>query len=497
LEQRNSAIQYLRALAALSVLFYHAAFYLSLVRHDASLLPLFNKFGFFGVALFFAISGHLMGRIAPASNPWRFLSHRIVRIYPLFLILAASVFLFKTWSGNAIAFDPFAFALIPGGPRDYIVGIEWTLPFEIVFYVAIFLAMSFGAAQHLRLIAAAWLVAILVALILPPPTLTYGNAEVFPPLSLLLLSRVSTGFALGLLLPASIDRRLTGWPLLAVAVFFTTAGYFNFRYVFPLMGAAGACLVAMATSREIPFRSVYLEKLGDWSYALYLVHVPVILFVFRVVPAAVPAVATWFFAVVASIAAAIPLGMLDVEIYRRLKRWADSSPVALAAPFLVGFLSAGIYWDIHERAVRNAVSRATTLGAEVSGAVTLTDRLRTKGMQESPDLQGWLDRVVDEPEAGQTLFDGWAIDMAGKDNSPVILIFVNGNFATAAVPVIARPDVMNVLRPSVESATVGFFTRVQTSICKAPSIVKIFIISGERFAELSGTSLKPDCSGHP
>ena len=47
-------------------------------------------FGLIGVAVFFAISGLLMADLIQRTDPWRFLAHRVVRIYPIYL-LAVSV----------------------------------------------------------------------------------------------------------------------------------------------------------------------------------------------------------------------------------------------------------------------------------------------------------------------------------------------------------------------------------------------------------------------
>ena len=81
------SLQYLRAVAALLVVFHH-------VRNPGN--GLFNpishwNFGQAGVDMFFLISGYIMYAVARQERPVRFLQRRIVRIVPLYWI--ATLFL--------------------------------------------------------------------------------------------------------------------------------------------------------------------------------------------------------------------------------------------------------------------------------------------------------------------------------------------------------------------------------------------------------------------
>jgi exopolysaccharide production protein ExoZ len=78
----NYRLQYLRALAAVSVVVCHASYYLMAARGDSSLWVTFGRGGLFGVMLFFAISGYLMAQLAPGATSLRFMAHRLIRIYP-------------------------------------------------------------------------------------------------------------------------------------------------------------------------------------------------------------------------------------------------------------------------------------------------------------------------------------------------------------------------------------------------------------------------------
>ena len=71
-------IQFLRAFAAMSVVFYHTAF----------LLPGNIHTEFQGVPIFFVISGFIISQIA-SNNPIEFFYHRLVRIVPIYWIATA------------------------------------------------------------------------------------------------------------------------------------------------------------------------------------------------------------------------------------------------------------------------------------------------------------------------------------------------------------------------------------------------------------------------
>ena len=90
-----------------------------------------SRFALLGVAVFFAISGSLMAEILPRTNPWQFLAHRIVRIYPIFFLVVVALLPL----GNALEFMPprgalLALTLAPvGNAAVYYLHVEWTLVF--------------------------------------------------------------------------------------------------------------------------------------------------------------------------------------------------------------------------------------------------------------------------------------------------------------------------------------------------------------------------------
>jgi exopolysaccharide production protein ExoZ len=326
--EKNELVQGLRGVAALLVALYHATGYASAYLRGGT--PEFTevfdaRFGVLGVAVFFAISGMLMAGVVPRTDPWRFLAHRIVRVYPLYL-LALFVWLpiCAALHVQSVGFHLLRLTLAPVGDRAYYLGgIEWTLIYECTYYIALFALARLGLQHRLGIVASVWLAAIALS-----PAVLPGFDPNSSHLAYFLLAVPNVAFAGGLLAPA-ITRNVKIFPpglsLLAVAWFFligthdlTTDRWFA--------GIVATLLVVDASrlkSTGIPFVPA---KLGDWSYALYLFHIPCFLLVYKFWPPFGGTVAAWIGAVwVASLVGAV-FGSLDVRLYRYLKSAADSAP---------------------------------------------------------------------------------------------------------------------------------------------------------------------------
>lgn len=97
-EKRSFAIDFAKVLAIILVILFHVLY---AIRHDNSL----RMFGFFGVSLFFIVSGYLLAKNYPAYTSFRvdwFLRH-VLRIIPLYyLALLSMIFLFgrQVYDGN-------------------------------------------------------------------------------------------------------------------------------------------------------------------------------------------------------------------------------------------------------------------------------------------------------------------------------------------------------------------------------------------------------------
>ncbi len=166
-------LEVLRGIAALWVFLFHMKDYF---KESSEYLYLISEYGYFGVPMFFVISGFVITYSAESSlkysnSPFSFLKKRFLRIYPVFwasiilmlllpyLIALISMFksghyvapynllthyTFSEWL-NFIALSKVFFAdgAKLHGQFDAINAVYWTIAIEFQFYLVIFLSLFF------------------------------------------------------------------------------------------------------------------------------------------------------------------------------------------------------------------------------------------------------------------------------------------------------------------------------------------------------------------
>jgi len=166
---RVNEIDLLRFIAALSVVFFHYSFR-GYAADSMSVMPYpmlasVSKYGYFGVELFFMISGFVILMTAANGSLRSFVISRIVRLYPAF------------WACCTITF---AIIVAIGEPRysasirQYLVnmtmlnafmgvpsidGVYWSLFVELRFYALVAVILLIGRIQQAQLFIVIWLVA--------------------------------------------------------------------------------------------------------------------------------------------------------------------------------------------------------------------------------------------------------------------------------------------------------------------------------------------------
>ena len=495
-----ASLQYLRGIAALMVAVYHAGHYLEVDRGDPALAGA-GVLGLYGVSIFFAISGYLMAAIVRRTDPARFLAHRIVRIYPMVLGVVALYAIACRFTATPLPLDPLALTLAPAGPRFYALGVEWTLVFEVTFYVALFALGIAGRTRHLEAIAAAWL-AILVALALWVPG---WNAESLPPPYRLLLVPACTGFAAGLLIPAALRAGMVPAPTFAlgtgIGVALTYLGH-TMRWEVGLVAAvivAGAVRAETRVARPAlaPFRA-----LGDWSYALYLCHVPVILVTYRIAPAGADTKALWAAALTGAVMLSAILGTVDVRLYRALKSVVDASRrgllLAFVAVYTLVFAGVALYGGVHVFVEERRVAEVRALvdrlpGATLGDAAAARAALGPLGLAARPALRG--DITHTQPLEGALLLRGWVADLDNPGRTLWIAVFRGGELAGLARPARFRPAVADALaRPELARVRIGFgFATGKLRCAGAPVAVILVLDPTARTAAVLGEVPVPPC----
>jgi exopolysaccharide production protein ExoZ len=276
-------IQYLRALAALMVVWVHALYVIPGIaeRFDVP------NFGGAGVDLFFVISGFIMLVTTAERNvtPVGFFYRRIVRVVPLYWLAtlamiagAASEHSFKNLGYPPVAivksllFVPYT--AIGGHPGNVwpILAQGWTLNFEMFFY-ALF-ALSLAAPRRFGL---------------PGLAVTLGSLVVIGrlfgpfvnPLAAVYTSPLLLEFAAGMILAhvwlRDGSREWSPWSLLFVVFGFCAIGLRDSRFItqhsaFITMSAAFIIVGGCLHPKICAIQNRPLLELGNASYAIYLIH---------------------------------------------------------------------------------------------------------------------------------------------------------------------------------------------------------------------------------
>lgn len=261
------------------------------------MLDLFGFGGVSGVAFFFVLSGLLMykvhcGDVGVSGRPIGFLKKRLIRIYPtywLIFILVSISALFSIQTRSVLP-DSWlsliqALLLIPQVTADGLLGVPvlsvaWTLQFEVLFYLAFSVA----------LLGRKWLIFIVFLYFsaLVTQFIGYGAGRLWQflgsPISLLFLM----GVVGGILCERDFFRKFArkGFAFgVAAAISGTVVGVYldlNFWawYFWGFYGLVSVLiLVCLLADKRFLFSDGAAEVaglLGNSSYALYLLHFPIV-----------------------------------------------------------------------------------------------------------------------------------------------------------------------------------------------------------------------------
>lgn len=363
------SIQILRVVAALLVVAAH------LNAHSKSILGGIPLGFYHTVANFFpsrsvvflVVSGFVMAYLLDRGGR-NFLKRRLLRIFPLYLIVLVLaviaklhflqyVFTWNTvWRASLLPLGPPVD--VPGYLKEYPLGVEWTLVYQVFFYVV----CGFFAREHAKRyfvpVMVAWLGVILTAAWLWPVP---AGEDLFPagvhilvaPFNILFISGALTYRAFKALPPATWSHTAGyvagGLAMLALAEFCgrsqvlwpRTAAKLGCHYLYPtlvLFGIGLGLLILAVTTRDRgaarPAKLSLLERLADYSYALFLVHVPIFEIIF-LVSLQHPGYAPWTLALAAvgaSFVAAWVVGSLDLKLNGLVRRKLSGRPANAGPP---------------------------------------------------------------------------------------------------------------------------------------------------------------------
>lgn len=320
-------IQILRGIAAGSIVMLHCIFvYYSRIGPPDEMMAQSGLFLGIGVDIFFVISGFIMMLVSAGRKDGGidFLVNRITRIAPnywFYTIVLASIGLAlpslvravdinSEAVGKSLLFVPFE---RPGGDIQPILGVGWTLNYEMFFYLIFALLIWMPAWQKtvaMLVIFSGLFIMAIIADVGPVFDVFFGNTIVFAFVSGMALYLVVERW--GRPRPAASIVALA----LGLVIWLSTAGpwspTWSARFFVWGMPASLIVYAALGLSPAGGRISGFLERLGDASYSLYLSHTFTITLLFVIWQKLGPASPTLF--ILAAFLASIAAGFIAHRI---------------------------------------------------------------------------------------------------------------------------------------------------------------------------------------
>jgi exopolysaccharide production protein ExoZ len=296
--QRLERLNALRGPAALLVVFYHVR---QIALRDLGSAGTFEfwRFGHAGVDLFFVISGfviYLVHRhdIARPPATRRFLARRFIRVYPPLWIVTTGVLIGALVTAHAVHAEKLnawfilrSYVLWPINGALPLVPPAWTLSHELKFYLLFALAIALPARIWKPLLVTVFVGSVTVGVVeaVAPAALPFAVSFLFSPYNL----EFAAGSAIGVFVLRRDLPVPAVWGAIGLVAWGAAAAY-DQALVAPDVaevlryGVPSALIVLAVAARDLrhpSFRAPLLRLFGDASYAIYLVHLPVIIVAVR------------------------------------------------------------------------------------------------------------------------------------------------------------------------------------------------------------------------
>mgnify|MGYP002778338143 FL=1 len=280
---RYSNIQILRVFAAVGVVLHHLGYYAPRYAEVGREWLLFPVFVSFPVPLFFAVSGFVLAHAVRSASPGRFLLARFLRLYPGFWLAVVGTLLLMRfrvfteihrWLVKMTSVG--SFTLWPGGEgaTAYTLGVEWSLIYEVFLSAALAAFALFGSKRAVPVLAGVWL-AVIAGKVVGWPNL---YTDVIPHWSTIALSAFNVPFLFGVLAYQVKDAgRPLRWavlPAIPAIMYFAATVPTTLELAWVCWGVAGVASVWVAVQLPQLSDRNPLVRLGDCTYGLFLVHVP-------------------------------------------------------------------------------------------------------------------------------------------------------------------------------------------------------------------------------
>lgn len=295
--QRIYSLQMLRGIAAIMVVLYHVRGYLIIIGNNTtSVFSVFTEIFSYGALLFLVLSGFLMPYSIEHSSS-NFLTKKLIRIFSTYLSIAVVVVITKS-----LLFSDFnmtlpqlikSLTLLPFGYIQYPLNVEWTLIYEIFFYFICSFFAKNKSKKYYPYFLLIWFVIIVLS-----NTLLKIPSDFLPTFSTIFTSMYNGYFILGsftyyIYKKIDFKHKFTYYILLVFGIssvclveYYSKINLFMSQYKSYAFMISLSLIIYTVAKLKININSKinsFIIQVGNYSYAIYLIHVPVIYIIFTVV----------------------------------------------------------------------------------------------------------------------------------------------------------------------------------------------------------------------
>ncbi len=274
-------IQILRGLAAVWVVIFHAFGLTAYADGDRHGLAGVGRYGYFGVDVFFVLSGFVIYHsvFARKIGAGEFFRRRLERIVPPYLVLTVVLFiamwlrpsLFHTLKASFDHLVRSIFYLSFTGYPNPVIYTGWTLEYEMLFYVSAAAALWFGtlAFKRLPIIMSA---GVLIGVVSPK---LFGTSGAYAFLTNPIVLEFCFGFFISSIF---LEKKCDIYNIVALITALGAVALFDPGHRVIVAGLPSAVLLfsCMALNNHVTL-PLYLKSplcmLGDASYSIYLIQV--------------------------------------------------------------------------------------------------------------------------------------------------------------------------------------------------------------------------------
>jgi exopolysaccharide production protein ExoZ len=285
-------IQIYRGIAAFMVAIFHLWIHLAHAFIEYSCITKFTAIGAYGVDFFFVLSGFIISYsyLDKKISIYKYLSNRYLRIYlpyiPLGILFAIGYTIFTDLSfEGGVNFSWLAtLTLLPVGNTSLVVA--WSLIHEIIFYFVFIIAIINYKKYNIFLII--WSILIIIYNYFNLKTDIYALDFIFYKFFHLYNFEFMLGYICFLVIDKIKNKNLSLFMIFAFCMLFSLIFFYienKFWAKFSYSMLSFWLIIFAYQKRDIIIsKNNFFMKMGNYSYSLYLIHIPVQIVFFRVFP---------------------------------------------------------------------------------------------------------------------------------------------------------------------------------------------------------------------